>query len=111
MAAVAKLRNATWQRCRVHTMRDALAHAGKGSRRVVSAFIAFPPDHWPKIHSINGLERLNGEIKRRNDVVGIFANDEAIVPLVGAILLEQNDEWAVQRPRYMTLENHRHSER
>ncbi len=148
-AAVAKLMNATWQRCRVHTMRNALAHAGKSSRRVVSAFMAtafaqdsaeaakaqwrkiadqlrsklpklsafmdeaeddvlaymsFPADHWPKIHSTNGLERLNGEIKRRTEVVGIFPNDEAITRLVGAILLEQNDEWAVQRARYMTLE-------
>jgi putative transposase len=148
-AAVAKLMNASWQRCRVHTMRNALAHAGKSSRRVVSAFIAtafaqdsaeaaktqwrrvadqlrpklpklagfmdeaeddvlaymsFPADHWPKIHSTNGLERLNGEIKRRTEVVGIFPNDGAIVRLVGAILLEQNDEWAVQRSRYMTLE-------
>jgi transposase-like protein len=148
-AAVAKLMNATWQRCRVHTMRNALAHAGKSSRRVVSAFMAtafaqdsadaakaqwrrvadqlrpklpklaafmdeaetdvlaymgFPPEHWAKLHSTNGLERLNGEIKRRTEVVGIFPNDEAIVRLVGAILLEQNDEWAVQRARYMTLE-------
>jgi putative transposase len=148
-AAVAKLINATWQRCRVHTMRNALAHAGKSSRRVVSAFMAtafaqdsaeaakaqwrrvadqlrpklpklaafmdeaesdvlaymsFPPEHWSKLHSTHGLERLNGEIKRRTEVVGIFPNDEAIVRLVGAILLEQNDEWAVQRARYMTLE-------
>jgi putative transposase len=148
-AAVAKLMNATWQRCRVHTMRNALAHAGKNSRRVVSAFMAtafaqdsaeaakaqwrrvadqlrpklsklaafmdeaetdvlaymsFPAEHGSKLHSTNGLERLNGEIKRRTDVVGIFPNDEAIVRLVGAILLEQNDEWAVQRARYMTLE-------
>jgi putative transposase len=148
-AAVAKLMNATWQRCRVHAMRNALAHAGKSSRRVVSAFMAtafaqdsadaakaqwrrvadqlrpklpklaafmdeaeddvlaymtFPAEHWSKIHSTNGLERLNGEIKRRTDVVGIFPNDNALVRLVGAILLEQSDEWAVQRARYMTLE-------
>jgi len=61
----------------------------------------FPADHWRKIH-YHGLERLNGEVKRRTKVIGIFPNDDAIVRLVGAILLEQNDEWAVQRARYMT---------
>ncbi|WP_296714978.1 IS256 family transposase [Rhodoblastus sp.] len=148
-AAVSKVLTASWQRCRVHCMRNVLGHATKSGRRVVSAFIAaafvqddaeaargqwrkvadqlrpktpklaalmdeaeadvlaymaFPAAHGTKLHSTNPIERLNGEIKRRTEVVGIFPNEEAITRLIGAILLEQNDEWAVQRSRYMTLE-------
>ena len=63
----------------------------------------FPKSHWPKLHSTNQIERLNKEVKRRADVVGIFPNAASITRLVGAILLEQNDEWQFQH-RYMTLE-------
>jgi len=69
----------------------------------VLAYKSFPRDHWTKIHSTNPLERLNKEIKRRTNVVGIFPNEAAITRLVGALMLEQNDEWAITR-RYMTLE-------
>jgi putative transposase len=148
-AAITKVLRATWQRCRVHFMRNALAYAGKTQRRIVSAWVGtafaqddaaaarkqwrevadqarprvpklaalmddaeadvlaymgFPAQHRAKLHSTNPLERLNGEIKRRSEVVGIFPNEAAVTRLIGALLLEQNDEWAVQRARYMTLE-------
>ena len=147
-AAAAKVLKSTWQRCRVHFLRNALAHAGKDQRQMVLAmintafaqdtqevaiaqwrtvadqlrarfpklavlmddsesdvlaFMSFPKAHRTQIHSTNPLERLNAEIKRRTNVVGIFPNDAAISRLVGALLLEQNDEWQLQR-RYMQLE-------
>ena len=70
----------------------------------VLAYMGFPAQHRAKLHSTNPLERLNGEIKRRSDVVGIFPNEAAVTRLIGALLLEQNDEWVVQRARTMTLE-------
>jgi len=69
----------------------------------VLAYKTFPESHWRQIHSTNPLERLNREIKRRTNVIGIFPNEAAITRLVGALMMEQNDEWAVTR-RYMTLE-------
>ena len=147
-AAASKVLKTSWQRCRVHFIRNALAHAGKGQRQAVLAmintifvqetaeaasvqwrsvadqlrpkfpklaammddaehevltFMTFPKAHRTQIHSTNPLERLNAEVKRRTNVIGIFPNDGAIIRLVGAMMLEQNDEWAVSR-RYMTLE-------
>jgi putative transposase len=82
---------------------EKLAVMMDGSREEVLAYMAFPKEHWAQISSTNPLERVNKEIKRRADVIGIFPNTAAVIRLVGALMLEQNDEWSVSR-RYMTLE-------
>jgi putative transposase len=146
--AIRRVFSATWQRCRVHWMRSALAHVPKGQQTMVAAalrqaflqpdqesawrtwrqvadqlrprwpklstlmdesehdtlaYMGFPIQHRAKLHSTNPLERLNKEVKRRADVVGIFPGEAAIVRLIGAVLLEANDEWQLQH-RYMQVE-------
>lgn len=146
--AISRVFEATWQRCRVHWMRNALAHVSKSQLTVVAAairqafnqpdrkhagetwrhvanqlrsrwpkladlmdgneddvqdYMAFPRQHRTKLHSTNPIERLNKEVKRRADVVGIFPNEPPIIRLIGAVLLEQNDEWQTQN-RYMQVE-------
>jgi transposase-like protein len=146
--AITRVLGAAWQRCRVHWMRNALAHVPKGQHTMVAAairqaflqpdavaahqtwrqvadqlrarwpklaalmddsehdvlaYMAFPFQHRTKLHSTNPLERLNKEVKRRADVVGIFPNEASITRLIGAVLLEQNDEWLLQC-RYLQVE-------
>jgi putative transposase len=146
--AITRVLGATWQRCRVHWIRNALAHVPKGQHTMVAAairqaflqadaqtahqtwrhvadqlrprwpklatlmddsehdvlaYMTFPAQHRTKLHSTNPLERLNKEVKRRADVVGIFPNEASITRLIGAVLLEQNDEWLLQH-RYMQIE-------
>ncbi len=73
------------------------------SEHDVLAYMGFPAQHRTKLHSTNPLERLNKEVKRRADVVGIFPNETSIIRWIGAVLLEQNDEWQTQN-RYMQVE-------
>jgi len=80
-----------------------LAGLMDGSEHDVLAYMAFPAQHRTKLHSTNPLERLNKEVKRRADVVGIFPNEASITRLIGAVLLEADDEWQLQH-RYMQLE-------
>ena len=87
----------------IHPRHKKLAELMERAEDEVLAYKGFPKHHWRHIHSTNPLERLNKEIKRRTNVIGIFPNELAITRLVGAILLEQNDEWAVAK-RYITLE-------
>jgi len=148
-AAVSRVLSTSWQRCRVHFLREMQAHAAKTGRKLIAillgaafaeetpeaakrewrrvadhlreklpklsqhmdaaetdvlAYKAFPARHGPKIASTNPLERLNAEIKRRTNVVGVFPNDDAILRLVGAILMEQHNDWAAHDRRYLTLE-------
>jgi putative transposase len=147
-AAIRRVLGATWQRCRVHWTRNALAYVPKAHQTMVAAglrqafqqpdqaaaraslchfadqlhnrwpklkvfvddslddvlaYMSFPAQHRTKLHSTNPLERLNKEIKRRADVVGIFPNEDSIRRLIGAVLLEANDEWQLQH-RYMQIE-------
>jgi putative transposase len=151
-AAISKvLTGATWQRCRVHFMRNLLAHVPQGDKALVAAlvrtvfaqpnrelakrqvtevvrvvearwpkaaavlreaeddvlaYMAFPPEHWTRIYSTNPLERLNREIRRRTDVVGVFPDEAATLRLVGALLIERADDWEVER-RPFSLESMR----
>jgi transposase-like protein len=95
-----------WRRIadRLHERLPRLGRQMDEAEADVLAFKAFPASHWPKIASTNPLERLNAEIKRRTRVVGIFPNEDAILRLVGAVLMEQHNDWAAHDRRYLRLE-------
>ena len=114
--AIAQVLGCPWQRCTVRFVRDIEGHVGRAQQQIVSAailveaeddllaFMHFPAEHWSKLRSTNPLERINREIGRRSDVVGIYPNDQSLLRLTGALLLEQTDEWLVSR-RYLSLES------
>jgi putative transposase len=81
-----------------------LAALMDGAEADALAYMSLLVQHRAKLHSTNPLDRLNGEIRWRSDVVGIFPNEVALARLVGGLLLERNHEWAVQRARYISLE-------
>lgn len=142
---------ASWQRCRVHCLRNLLAHVPQGDKAMVAAavrtifaqpnrsaasqqvqevvkalegrwpkaakvladaeedvlaYMAFPPEHWTRLSSSNPLERLNREVKRRTDIVGVFPDQDSVIRLVGSVLMEADDEWQIER-RYFSLDSMR----
>ncbi len=96
-----------WQRCRAHFMRNVLSIVPKASQKIVAsiirtAFAGFPVKHWRQIWSTNPMKRVNKEIKRSTDVVGVFPNPAALLRLAGAVLVEQHDEWEAGDRRYLS---------